>query len=174
MLLAVLLRDMCLLVWERYHQLCEVWEISEEAERRKACKGLRYFFFVLRKGESFWNTKTTNGTYWQTLVKELQENLIFPVMSHNLECYSFCMSNSIIVNRSASDALVALNLAQKGTDVGMLEKQSNMLHLFWKHWTWTTEELGSHSLKYASATTWYTQMEIVHTFHLQRSKYEIR
>ena len=143
LLLAVLLRDMSLLVWERYHQLCEVWEISEEAERRKACKGLRYFFFILRKEESFWNTKTTYGTYWQALVKELQENLIFPVMSHDLEHYSFCISNSIVVNRSVSDATPTLNSEERGTDMGTCEKRSlfSVLYLFWKQWFWKTSEV---------------------------------
>lgn len=44
-------------------------------------------------------------------------NLIFSVMSHDLEYYSFCMSSSTVVNRSASDAIPALNAAQKGVDL---------------------------------------------------------
>lgn len=72
---------------------------------------------MLRKGESFRETKTSKGTYWQTLVKDLMGNLIFSVMSHDLECYSFCMSSSTVVNRSASDAMPVLSRAQKGVDV---------------------------------------------------------
>jgi len=45
------------------------------------------------------------------------------------------MSNSTVVNRSASDAILVLNSAQKGVDMGMLEKRSYlfMLYLFWKY-----------------------------------------
>lgn len=44
-------------------------------------------------------------------------NLIFSLMSHDLEWYSFCMSSSTAVNRSASDAMPALSAAQKGVDL---------------------------------------------------------
>lgn len=44
-------------------------------------------------------------------------NLIFSVMSHDLEYYSFCMSSSTAVNRRTSDAMPALSAAQKRVDL---------------------------------------------------------
>lgn len=103
---------------------------SERSQRKqkeeRPLKDCGIFSSCLERETASETTKTTIGTYWQTLVKELQENLIFPVISHDLECYNFCMSDSIVVYRSASDAIPALDSAQKGADREMLEKRSDL------------------------------------------------